>query len=62
MVLGKGHGTGVEPAVDHFRHTLHLLAAVRAGDGHRVDVGAVQLDVVRAVADIFLSSSMLPME
>ena len=25
MVLGKGHGSGVEPAVDDLRHPVHRL-------------------------------------
>ena len=49
VMLGKGHGAGVEPAVDNLGDALHLLAAVGAGDGHGVDEGAVQLDVVGAV-------------
>ena len=48
-MLGEGHGAGIEPAVDHLRHALHLLAAVRTGDGHLVHIGAVQLNVLRAV-------------
>ena len=49
MVLCERHGTGIEPAVDNFRYTVHLLAAARAGDGNGIDVGAMQLDIVRAV-------------
>ena len=49
VVLGKGHGAGVEPAVDDLGHTVHLLAAVGAGDGHLVHIGPVQLDVVGAI-------------
>ena len=49
MVLGEGHSAGVEPAVDHLGHPLHLLSAAGAGDGHGVDVGAVQLDLLRTV-------------
>ena len=49
VVLREGHGAGIEPAVDDLRHALHGLAALRAADGHRVDVGAVQLDILRAV-------------
>ena len=49
MMLGKRHRTGIEPAVDHLRHAVHLLAAVGAGDGDSVDIGAVQLNILRAV-------------
>ena len=49
VMLGKGHGAGVKPAVDHLGHPVHLLAAVRAGDGDRIHIGAVELDVLRAV-------------
>ena len=49
VMLGKGHGAGIKPAVDYLRNTVHLLAAHRAGDGHLIDVGTVKLDVVRAV-------------
>ena len=44
--LGEGHGAGIVPAVDHLGGALHLAAAAGAGQRHRVDVGAVQLDVV----------------
>ena len=49
MPLGKGHRAGVKPAVDDFRHAVHLAAAFFAFDGHIVDIRAVQLDVVGAV-------------
>ena len=49
VVLGEGHGAGVEPAVDDLGDALHLAAAFRAGERHGIDIGAVQLDVVRAV-------------
>ena len=49
VVLRKGHGTGIEPAVDDLRHTVHLLAALGAADGHGVNEGTVQLDVLGAV-------------
>ncbi len=48
-MLCKRHGTGIKPAVDHLRHTMHLFAALGAGDGYIVNVWAVQLDVIRAV-------------
>ena len=43
--LREGHGAGIVPAVDDLGRAVHLLSALRAGDGHRVDVGAMQLDV-----------------
>ena len=49
MMLGKRHGAGIKPAVDHLRHTLHLSAALGTGDGHPIDKGAVQLDILRTV-------------
>ena len=48
-MLCERHGAGVEPAVDDLGDAVHLAAAVRAGEGHAVDVGTVQLDVVRAI-------------
>ncbi len=47
MPLGKRHGAGVVPAVDDLRGAAHHAAAVGAGHGHGVDVGPVQLDVLR---------------
>ena len=49
VMLRERHGTGIEPAVDHLRHAVHLFAAVGAGDGNGVDIGAVQFNVLRAV-------------
>ena len=43
MVLGKGHGSGVEPAVDDLRHPVHLFSALGAGDDHVVDKWTVEL-------------------
>ncbi len=54
MVLCKRHGPGVEPAVNHFRHPVHFPAAFRALDCHRIDVGAVQFNFLRAVSGHFL--------
>ncbi len=42
MMLCKRHCTGIKPAVDYFGHTMHLLAAVRAGDNDRIDVRTVK--------------------
>ena len=54
MPLGKRHGTGVEPAVDNFRYTVHFLTTFRAFDGHGINVRTVQFDIVRAVVAHFL--------
>ena len=43
MMLGERHCAGIEPAVNHLRHPLHRLAALRAGDGDGVDIRTVQL-------------------
>ena len=47
MQLGIGHCAGIKPAVDHFRHTLHGFAAVRAGNLIGVDIRAVKLHIQR---------------
>ena len=45
--LGKGHRAAVEPAVDHFRHTLHSRPfSERRGIRHFVDIRLVDLQVV----------------
>ena len=49
MMLCERHGTGIEPAVDHLRNTVHLLAALRALDGNGIDVRTVQLNILRTV-------------
>ena len=49
VVLREGHRAGGEPAVDNLRHAVHLAAALRALYCDSVDIGAVQLDIVRAV-------------
>ena len=49
MVLRKGHRAGIEPAVDDLGDTVHLFAALGAADGHGVDEGTVQLNVLGAV-------------
>jgi hypothetical protein len=48
-MLCKWHCTRVEPAVDNFRYTLHLLAALRAADGNSVNVWTVKFNIIRAV-------------
>ena len=47
MMLRKRHGPRIEPAVNHFRHTLHHLAAVRTRDCDGVDIRAVQFHSLR---------------
>ena len=47
--LGKGHRARVKPAVDDLGGAAHLLAALRAGNDHLVNEGAVKLDVFGAV-------------
>ena len=47
VMLCIRHCAGVEPAVDHFRYTVHGLAALRAGEGHFVDVRTVQFHLCR---------------
>ena len=49
VMLGKGHGAAVKPAVNHLRHPAHLLAAVGTGDGHLIHKGPVELNILRAV-------------
>src|SRR5699024_3398615 len=53
VMLCKRHGTAVKPAVDYFRHAVHLSAALRTLDGHCIDVWAVQFDVIRTVVGHF---------
>ena len=47
VILCKRHRTGIKPAVDHLRHTLHHPAALRTGAGDLIDVGPVQLHILR---------------
>ena len=49
MVLGKGHGPGVKPAVNYLRHPVHGFSAVGALDGNGVNIGTVQLHRFRAL-------------
>ena len=49
MPLGERHGAGIEPAVNNFRHALHLAAALRALDGYGINVRTMQLNILRAV-------------
>ena len=49
MPLCKWHRTGIEPAVDNLRYTLHLAATIRTLDRHCINVWTVQLDIIRAV-------------
>ena len=52
-MLCERHGSGIEPAVDNLRYTVHLFTAFRALNGHCVDVRAVKLNVIRAVVGFF---------
>ena len=49
MMLCERHGTGIEPAVDHLRNTVHLFAALRTLDGNGIDVRTVKLNILRTV-------------
>ena len=53
VMLCERHGSGIEPAVDNLRYTVHLFTAFRALNGHCVDVWAMKLDVIRAVVGFF---------
>ena len=48
VMLCIWHRTGIEPAVDDFRYTVHLAATVRAAQGDLVDIRLVELDVLVA--------------
>ena len=43
VVLCKGHGSGVEPAVDDLRYPVHFLTAFGAGNHHIIDKRPVKL-------------------
>ena len=69
MMLCKRHCSGIEPAVDDFRYTMHGLAAVRAGESHIIDIRAVQfylcvfristpLGKFRTASDAFLMAAL----
>ena len=45
--LGKGHGTAIEPAVDHHGFPAHFAAALLAGEGDGIQEGLVELQVLR---------------
>ena len=49
MVLSKGHGAGVEPAVNDVLDPCHGLSTLRASQVDVVHVGAVKLDVLTDV-------------
>ena len=57
MVLCERHRAGIKPAVDHLRNPVHLLSALRTGDGHIVDKRPVQLHLV--LRSIHLSAVFL---
>ena len=52
VILGEGHGAGVEPAVDNLGSTAHLSAAFRAGKDDVVDVCLVELDIFGNLASV----------
>ena len=54
MMLCKRHRSGVEPAVDYLRYAVHRLAALRTLHRHRIDVRAMQLDIIRTVVGFLL--------
>ena len=47
--LSEGHGTRVKPAVNDLGNALHLAAAIGALNGDRINEGAVQLNILRAI-------------
>ena len=62
-MLCKRHGTGIKPAVDDLRHTVHGLAAVRAVKGHFIDIRTMKLDISAAFDRRFLLiPARLPMD
>ena len=46
-MLCKRHGAGVKPAVNHFRHTFHRLAAFRTGHCDFIDIRTMQFNIGR---------------
>ena len=50
MMLCKRHCSGVEPAVDYLGNTLHLLAALGAGDGDLVDIRTMEFYGLRLLS------------
>ena len=49
VVLCKRHGAGIKPAVDNFRHTVHLFAALWTFYRNFIYIRTVELNIVRAV-------------
>ena len=43
MMLRERHCSGIEPAVDNLGYTLHLPAALGAGNGDLIDVRTMEL-------------------
>ena len=41
-MLCKRHCSGIEPAVDNFRYTVHIFTTVRAFDGYSIDIRTVK--------------------
>ena len=47
MMLCERHCSGIEPAVDHLGNTLHLPAALGAGDSDLVNVRTMEFYSLR---------------
>ena len=53
VMLCERHCTGVEPAVDNLRYTVHFFSAVRAGDHYIVDKRTVKLNLSLVSVHLF---------
>ena len=54
VMLCEGHGAGVEPAVDDLGHAGHFAAALGTFQLHRIHIGTVEFDLIRAFNSHFL--------
>ena len=54
MMLCKRHCSGIKPAVNYLRYTVHGLAAVRALHGDIINIWAVKLDGLRTLVTTLL--------
>ena len=54
MMLCKRHCSGIEPAVDYLRYTVHGLAAIRTLHGDIINVWTVKLDGLRTLVTTLL--------
>ena len=54
-MLRERHRSRIEPAVDYFRHTVHLFAAFRTGDRDLVNVRTVKLHGLRPLVSAHLA-------